>query len=86
MERNTRPTVRTVLANLQSLRIQNGYTYKEIADKLCIPVKKLKGIETGYQIMSLDQLFHLANIYSVPVDSLISDNYAARPVSLPIAS
>ncbi|HEK20063.1 MAG: hypothetical protein C0191_00070 [Mucilaginibacter sp.] len=65
-------SVRTVLKNLHALRIEKRFTSQYVADKLNVPLKSYRKMETGLSTISLDQFFHLSAIMEVPASKLLA--------------
>ena len=53
-------------STLKSLRIDEGFTRKTIAERTGIGISLLSRIESGTQLLSLDQLYLLADAYGEP--------------------
>ncbi|MBE7081319.1 MAG: helix-turn-helix transcriptional regulator [Clostridiales bacterium] len=59
--------------NLKKLRLENGFSQKNLAEKLEISVKTLSHWETGYSEPSIDFILKLATFFEVTTDYLLSD-------------
>lgn len=60
-----------MLANLRDLRKENGYSQKQIAEKLCISQQTYSDYENGKTEPTPDTLIKISKIYNVSVDYLL---------------
>lgn len=60
-----------MLANLKDLRKENGYSQKQIAEKLCISQQTYSDYENGKTEPTPDTLIKIGKIYNVSVDYLL---------------
>lgn len=56
---------------LRGLRIQNGLTQKQLADKLDLTKSVISAYETGLRMPSYDILIAIAKIFKVTTDYLL---------------
>lgn len=56
---------------LKNLRLQNGYTQKDVAKKLNVTSQCYQGYETGYRQPTPEMLCKLADVFGVSVDYLL---------------
>jgi len=61
-------------SNVFYLRIKQGITRKELAEKIGVEIDAVIAIEDGLELVSMRVLMKIANIFSVDVDRLISVN------------
>ena len=55
----------------KNLRIEHGFTQKQMADLLHLSYKTVSHWETGYTEPSLDQLIMIADFFHVSLDELV---------------
>ena len=65
--------------NIRSLRIDNGYTQKQIAQQLGISQNTYSQYEIGVLNYPVDALIKLADIYNVSVDYLLGRTNVKEP-------
>lgn len=65
--------------NIRNLRIDNGYTQKQIAAYLGISQNTYSQYEVGVLNYSVDTLEKLADFYGVSVDYLLGRNGEKKP-------
>ncbi len=63
--------MRRVATNIRKIREKKNYTQDYIAAKLGISQNAYSKIELGYSKISLDRLFHLANLLDTEVVDLL---------------
>lgn len=56
---------------LRGLRIQNGFTQKQLADQLGLTKSVISAYETGLRLPSYDILITIAQIFHVTTDFLL---------------
>lgn len=59
---------------LKELRKKNGYSQKQLANRLGVSPALISAYETGSRLPSYDNLLSLANIYHVSTDFLLGRN------------
>lgn len=57
--------------NLKQLRKENGYSQKELAEKLNSTIKTISHWETGYSEPSIQQILELCVIFNISADELL---------------
>ena len=57
--------------NLKSLRKQDGYTQKEVAERIEIRHQSYAAYENGITVPTLQNFLKLAKLYDVSLDELI---------------
>ena len=57
--------------NLKQLRKENGYSQKELAEKLNSTIKTISHWETGYSEPSIQQILELCVIFNISTDELL---------------
>ena len=57
--------------NLKALRLQYGYTQKQVAEKLGIATQSYQAYEWGVNVPSLQNFIKLARLYDVSLDDLL---------------
>ena len=65
--------------NIRSLRIDNGYTQKQIAQHLGISQNTYSQYEIGVLNYPVDSLVKLADFYNVSVDYLLGRTNTKKP-------
>ena len=65
--------------NIRNLRIDNGYTQKQIAEQLGISQNTYSQYEVGVLNYPVDALIILADFYGVSVDSLLGRTNRKEP-------
>ena len=65
--------------NIRSLRIDNGYTQKQIAEYLNVKQNTYSQYEIGVLNYPIDVLIKLADFYHVSVDYLLGRTDETRP-------
>lgn len=65
--------------NIRSLRIDNGYTQKQIGDYLGISQNTYSQYEIGVLKYPVDVLMKLADLYGVSVDYLLGRTNTKKP-------
>lgn len=65
--------------NIRSLRIDNGYTQKQIAELLGISQNTYSQYEIGVLNYPVDALIKLADFYNVSIDYLLGRTTAKTP-------
>ena len=65
--------------NIRNLRIDNGYTQKQIAQELGISQNTYSQYEVGVLNYPVDALIKLADFYSVSVDYLLGRTNRKEP-------
>lgn len=65
--------------NIRSLRIDNGYTQKQIGDYLGISQNTYSQYEIGVLNYPIDALIKLADFYNVSVDYLLGRTNRKEP-------
>ena len=74
---------RSVGQNIKYLRVQNGWTQNDIANRLGISIPALSKIETGITDVNLSRLEQIAHIYEVTLVQLLNIyNEQLEPVVL----
>ncbi len=63
---------------LKALRVQNGYTRKQVSELVSISVSMVGFYESGERLPSLPILVRLAGLYKVSVDYLLGVNTDSR--------
>ena len=61
---------------LRDAREKASFSQEEVAKKLKISVRKLRGIETGQTSVIADDLLELAKLYKVDIRELLLEDYA----------
>lgn len=56
---------------LNSLRLENGYTRSQLAEKLNVSVRLISYWENGKRECDFDTLIKIANLFSVSIDYLL---------------
>lgn len=64
---------------LVSLRKQNGLTQMELAERINVTRQAISRWEVGTAVPSIDNLKVLGDLYKVPVDYLLNDDYIEIP-------
>lgn len=59
-------------SNLKTLRLREGWTQAQLAQKLGITKSVISAYETGLRLPSYDILIHIAKIFKVSTDYLLS--------------
>ena len=54
-----------------SLRLENGYTRSQLAEKLNVSVRLISYWENGKRECDFDMLIKIANLFSVSIDYLL---------------
>lgn len=67
--------------NIRSLRVDNGYTQKQIGEYLGISQNTYSQYEIGVLNYPVDALIKLADLYSVSVDYLLGRTHIKEPYS-----
>ena len=57
--------------NLKILRLQYGYTQKQVAEKLGIATQSYQAYEWGVNVPTLQNFIKLARLYDVSLDDLL---------------
>ena len=57
--------------NLKALRLQYGYTQKQVAEKLGIATQSYQAYEWGVNVPTLQNFIKLARLYDVSLDDLL---------------
>ena len=65
--------------NIRSLRIDGGYTQKQIAEYLGVSQNTYSQYEIGVLNYSVDTLIRLADFYNVSVDYLVGRTSTKKP-------
>lgn len=65
--------------NIRSLRIDNGYTQKQIGEYLGISQNTYSQYEIGVLNYPIDVLIKLADLYNVSIDYLVGRTNTKRP-------
>lgn len=60
---------------IKLLRIKNGYTQKDLADKLHVTPQTVSKWELGTSEPNIDMLLQIANLYQVKIDDLIKGEF-----------
>ncbi|MDQ7949137.1 MAG: helix-turn-helix transcriptional regulator [Pedobacter sp.] len=76
MKDKVKEEVRAVAANVRKVREFRNYTQDYLAAKLEISQNAYSKIELGYSKITLDRLFHIAQILEVEVTQLLYFNSA----------
>jgi transcriptional regulator with XRE-family HTH domain len=71
MKDNVKEEVRAVAGNIRKVREYRNYTQDYLAAKLQISQNAYSKIELGYSKITLDRLFHVAQILEVEVTQLL---------------
>ncbi|MFR5336677.1 MAG: helix-turn-helix domain-containing protein [Blautia producta] len=58
-------------SNLKTLRLREGWTQAQLAQKLGITKSVISAYETGLRLPSYDILIHIAKIFKVSTDYLL---------------
>ena len=74
MKDNLKAEVRAVAGNIRKVREYRNYTQDYLAAKLEISQNAYSKIELGYSKITLDRLFHIAQILEVEVTQLLYFN------------
>lgn len=64
---------------IRNLRMENGYTQKQIADDLNVTQNTYSRYETGAANCPIDVLIKLADFYGVSVDYLLGRTSVKKP-------
>lgn len=59
--------------NLKALRLQYGYTQKQVAEKIGVTCQSYQAYEWGVTVPTLQNFIKLAKLYDVSLDDLIED-------------
>ena len=59
---------------IQLLRIQHGFTQKQLAEKINSSQNYISDVETGKKQPSIDYYVAVANFFNVSLDHLFSDS------------
>lgn len=62
---------RLVAVNLRELRTERGWSQRDLAARVSLDPGRLSKYESGKRLPPLLTLVHLANVFLVPVDSLV---------------
>lgn len=73
--------VKKVAANIRKIREHRNYTQEYLAAKLKISQNAYSKIELGYTKITIDRLFHIADILEVDVISIL-DSENADPLNI----
>lgn len=65
--------------NIRSLRIDNGYTQRQIGDYLGISQNTYSQYEIGVLKYPVDALIKLADLYGVSIDYLVGRTNTKKP-------
>ena len=65
--------------NIRSLRVDGGYTQKQIAEYLGVSQNTYSQYEIGILNYSVDTLIRLADFYNVSVDYLVGRTSSKKP-------
>lgn len=65
--------------NIRSLRVDGGYTQKQIAEYLGVSQNTYSQYEIGVLNYSVDTLIRLADFYNVSVDYLVGRTSSKKP-------
>ena len=65
--------------NIRSLRIDNGYTQKQIGEHLGISQNTYSQYEIGVLNYPVDVLIKLADLYNVSIDYLVGRTNTKKP-------
>lgn len=57
--------------NLKTLRLQNGFTQAQVAQKLGVTKSVISAYETGLRLPSYDILINISKIFKVSTDYLL---------------
>lgn len=60
--------------NIKRLRKENGYTQKELADKLNVGLTSVSAWETGRSKPLMDKVTNMAKLFNVNVSEIVGDN------------
>lgn len=68
----------SLASRVYELRLQHGYSQKELGDKIGLSHKSISTIESGYRLTSIEKLIELAELFGVSTDYLLglTDNPA----------
>ena len=70
---------------LKALRVQYGYSQKQVAEKIGVSPSIVSGYETGERTPSTEILLSLSYLYNVSTDYLFGKQTAAPSASLDIS-
>jgi transcriptional regulator with XRE-family HTH domain len=69
----------TVAVNITRLRHRNGWTQKELADRIGANLSHIARIETDIHSPSLEKLIKLSQVFHITVDELIAEPQPESP-------
>lgn len=72
--------IRDLPNKLQALRIKNGYSQRQVAQRLGVSPSIVSGYETGERTPSTDVLLSLSYLYNCSTDYLLGKQ-AAEPIA-----
>ena len=71
MKKKDVKSLKKLPSTLYELRLQNGWTQTDVADKLHIRYQSYQAYELGISIPSLQNFIALAELYDVSLDFLV---------------